>query len=303
VLKAFMKLDYRRTEALLADSAELRRAIHLKGTPDHATLHRAARRLLTQPRVQRLLARSVGPTPSVDLAAIDSTGFEAGQVSPYFVRRRHRGRNTGKHPLFQTTTYTRFPKLHAVCDCATHLILTVLPMRGPNPDGHRLPDAIRPLAARPPDRLTADAGYDSEANHIHLREQLGIESIIPPRHGRPPKNPNHLPPTKWRRLMKTHFDHAAYGQRWQIETVFSMIKRRLGCTIRERTYHAQCRAMRLLAFTHNCMILLRCPSFATEQDRGHKTRQVCSVEELAHRNRIMQLWVSASRRMARFCAW
>jgi hypothetical protein len=28
--------------------------------------------------------------------------------------------------------------------------------------------------------------------------------------------------------MKRHFDKRSYGQRWQVETVFSMIKRLLG---------------------------------------------------------------------------
>ena len=118
---------------------------------------------------------------------------------------------------------------------------------------------MRSSSAHPPMRLAADAGYDSEANHVYLREQLGVESIIPPRHGRPS--------TKWRRLMKQQFDADAYGQRWQIETVFSMIKRRLGCVIRERRHHAQCRAMRLLALAHNCMILLRSMGSATEHSR------------------------------------
>lgn len=255
VLKAFFKLDYRRTEALLIDSGELRRAIGLRHTPDHTTLARAARRLLGQRRVLRLLERVNDTTHRPTLAAIDSTGFEAGQVSPYFVRRRARGSKPLQNPVYQDTTYTRFPKLHAVCDCATHLILTLYPMRGPNPDVNRLRQTMRPMAGHPPDRLTADAGYDSESNHVYLREVLRVESIIPPRHGRPPKAPDHLPPTRYRRMMKTGFDAEAYGQRWQIETVFSMIKRRLGCVIREKRYHAQCRAMRLLAITHNCMIL------------------------------------------------
>lgn len=265
VLKAFLKLDYRRVEALLCDSADLRDEIGLTRTPDHTTLARAARRLLAQPRVQRLLERCAAATEAVDLAAIDSTGFEAGQVSPYFVRRRERGQKTLQNPLYQTTTYTRFPKLHAVCDCATHLILALYATRGPTPDVHQLTRVLRPRGGLRINRITADAGYDSEANHIYLRERLGIVSVIPPRHGRPPKNPHHLPAGRYRRLMKQHFDDDAYGQRWQIETVFSMIKRRLGHAIREKSYQAQSRAMRLFAITHNCMILLHAVSFATEQ--------------------------------------
>ena len=49
-----------------------------------------------------------------------------------------------------------------------------------------------------------------------------------------------------------------YGQRWQIETVFSMIKRRLGETLSARSYHRQNRALLLKAVAHNILILL-CP--------------------------------------------
>lgn len=257
VLKTFLKTDYRRTEGMLRDCSDLRRCIGLQRTPDHTTLCRAARRLLRQPSIRALLAACAEVQGPTQLAAIDSSGFESGQVSPYFVRRKTRCSKRLKNPLYQTMKYTRFPKLHAVCDCRTHIVIDVLPTRGPTPDVHQLTRVMRPRSTHRIERLAADAGYDSESNHVYVREILGIDTLIPPRHGRPSKRKDYLPPTKYRREMKQNFDARTYGQRWQIETVFSMIKRRLGCTIREKSYHAQNRAMRLLAFTHNCMILLR----------------------------------------------
>jgi hypothetical protein len=58
--------------------------------------------------------------------------------------------------------------------------------------------------------------------------------------------------------MKTDFDTASYGQRWQVETVFSMIKRKLGYTIHGKTQQSQNREMALLALTFNLMIILSC---------------------------------------------
>ena len=46
-----------------------------------------------------------------------------------------------------------------------------------------------------------------------------------------------------------------YGQRWQIETAFSMLKRNLGSALRARTYWSQCRESMLRVITHNVMIL------------------------------------------------
>ena len=56
--------------------------------------------------------------------------------------------------------------------------------------------------------------------------------------------------------MRTHFDEENYGQRWQVETVFSMIKRNFGSALRARRYWSQCREMMLLALAHNIAIIL-----------------------------------------------
>ncbi|MEN6450887.1 MAG: transposase, partial [Thermoguttaceae bacterium] len=61
---------------------------------------------------------------------------------------------------------------------------------------------------------------------------------------------------RYRRLMQTRFDQARYGQRWQVETVVSMIKRRLGSATSGRTYWSRRRDMMLMVLTHNIMILL-----------------------------------------------
>ncbi len=46
------------------------------------------------------------------------------------------------------------------------------------------------------------------------------------------------------------------SNRWQSETVFSMIKRNLGSALRSRSYWAQCRELGLIVLTHNIMIIL-----------------------------------------------
>ena len=61
----------------------------------------------------------------------------------------------------------------------------------------------------------------------------------------------------WRRRMKQRFGRykPKYGQRWQVETVNSMVKRRLGSALRARKYQSQCRETMLRAITHNVMIV------------------------------------------------
>ncbi|MCD6174681.1 MAG: transposase [Planctomycetes bacterium] len=46
--------------------------------------------------------------------------------------------------------------------------------------------------------------------------------------------------------MRTDFDTENYGQRWQVETVFSIIKRNFGRALKARRYWSHCREMLLL---------------------------------------------------------
>ena len=56
--------------------------------------------------------------------------------------------------------------------------------------------------------------------------------------------------------MRTNFDSETFGQRWQVETVFSMIKRNFGSALRARKYWSQNREMMLLVLTHNIAVIL-----------------------------------------------
>jgi hypothetical protein len=168
VLKAFFKTDYRGVVAILADCDGLVAALGLKCVPHFTTLQKACERLLCFGPADDLLRatarRHLGERPHVELAAADSTGLEARQVSPYFVRRRAKGQDRSESPS-QTTTYTRFPKCELVVDCATHVVLCAVTGLGPCPDVNRLPVLLLcALAQVTISTLLADAGYDGEAS-------------------------------------------------------------------------------------------------------------------------------------------
>ena len=154
---------------------------------------------------------------------------------------------------------TRLPKLSLACDSATHLVLSATASTGAGGDqpffADLLIDAFRRWrsAVR---CVVADAGYDSEDNHHIARYALCVRSIIPPRAGRPTSKP---PVEPLRRLMHRRFtqqrDRAVYGQRWQSETVNSMIKRNLGSALRARTAVRRRHELLLRVLTHNIMLL------------------------------------------------
>src|SRR5690606_1719279 len=92
-------------------------------------------------------------------------------------------------------------------------------------------------------------------NHQLLREEHGIMSVIPAKHGRPAKD-GQLPADKYRRRSKTHFNTKAYRKRPQVETVMSMLKRNLGDSLKARTWPARQHEMRLMCLVHNIAIVL-----------------------------------------------
>ena len=257
VLKEFYKKDYRGIVEIINDSTDLKRILELRELPHYTTLQKAANRLFKKDNFKKLLVSILNIarekkvlSKTVKLAALDSTGFESRHVSSYFVKRRDR--DTAKP--YQTTTYTRFPKLGINADTSNHLILQGTAKRGPKPDVTELKSAIKELAEyQHIYKLTADAGYDSESNHAYAREQFRILTLIPARVGRPT---NKKPSGHFRKLMASfHFNKKAYGQRWQVETVNSMLKRNLNSFLRAKTYWSQCRELLLKIFTHNVMLV------------------------------------------------
>lgn len=207
------------------------------------------KKLLSSKKASELLEGSffLMKNKQIKLTSADSTGFEARHVSQYFLQRKYKG-----EPV-----YARFhPKMSIICDCKTHLILSVVTGRGPFPDAPSFKNLLRKIPKSISiDKLIADAGYDSEKNHELAREKYKIRSFFPPLIGRHTKK---LPSGKYRRPMKKLFkfkENIKYGQRWQVETIFSMIKRRLTTSARARSYNSQSRELSLIALTYNIMVV------------------------------------------------
>jgi hypothetical protein len=257
VLKDFSHLDYRGLTEHLADHPDLRSLIGLKAVPHYTTFQKAAARLFKSAPARAMfdavleeaLRRKVRRR-RVPLAAVDGTGMESRHVSRYYVKRRSKT-GTGT----QETTYSKYPKVVPVTDCTTHLILAAVPGRGPASDLVLFKAALKQAAGRARiGTLLADADFDGEWVHEHVRS-YGIRTLIPSTRGRPSDKP---PAGRWRRWMRARVRSlkAKYGQRWQTETVNSMIKRRLGSALRARSYWSQCREIILRAITHNVMIVI-----------------------------------------------
>ncbi len=184
------------------------------------------------------------------VAAVDSTGYDGRPVSGYFVRRCGR-----------RGTQRRWPKLTAVVDTRTHLLLAASVARGPRQDAPQLLPAVRRAVRNTPiDTLLADAGYDAEANHATCREELGVRSTVIALNRRGSRK---WPRAKYRRQMVRRFrkrprhvrSRRVYARRAQAESVFSRAKRRLGATVAAVRWAHQKTEILLKAFAHNVMLL------------------------------------------------
>jgi hypothetical protein len=235
--------------------------------------------------------------------AVDSTYFESRHVSRHYERRcrqtrrksakRNRdgrakgagakpqntsgrrdslGRNIGTS-VTRSRTVRRLPKLAVGVSAASHLVLSLWTATGMGADHPSFQPVLMDAWRRVPNRrfkAVFDAGFDSEEAHELARRDLGVRSIIPPEIGRPSKT-GAPPTTRWRRLMKRMLASAesrkrcGYTQRWQAETVNSMIKRNQGSALAGRTAHSRKRDMALKVITHNVMILD--PRVETEHSR------------------------------------
>ena len=242
-LKEFLHLNYRSCEALLASAQELRAALGLPAVPNHSTLWWFGRHKVTPRVLARILTETVrlfqrvAPRRSRTVA-VDSTGFARAPASPYYQQRaghRHRARTWLKWSVAVWTDPL------VLCGQVTD--------RGPRGDHVEFrPLVAQTLARLRFTRLLADGGYDSEANHRWLREDLGLESIIPPVTGRPSRGVTTRP---YRRQLQLAFPRQAYGQRWKVETFISVVKRRFGGAVTARRYWQQVKQTLLRGVTYN----------------------------------------------------
>ena len=191
-------------------------------------------------------ARDIGLITSQSAhACIDSTGLEDHFVSRHFIMRQNG----------HSRRYRRWTKLTIVCHSKTHLIAAALVGKGPSTDCHCLPEAIKQAVDNMPiDTLVADSGYDSESNHRLCRDRFGIDSPVIAVN---PRNLKYGSMTgRFRRLMKSRFPKKKYRQRWQVESIFSRFKRRLGYALRARTDESRQTECFLRVLTYNLMVVL-----------------------------------------------
>lgn len=240
---------FREAEVRLGEHVELRQALRLGRVPDHTTLYRFFRRL-PPAAVDRLLTETVQRLPplaeSGTTVAVDATGLSPGAISTYFVKRA-RDHGNGLPWRF-------WLKWLVAVDVPRRAVLAQVAKRGPTNDSATLRPVIDAAVPRVPIRLVlADAEFDSERNHQHIRETVGATSIIPAKRGK----------STWRihgvrAQMRASFPATQYAQRALVESIFSAVKRKLSARAPGRSLGTQRLQALLLGLAYNLYRLKPC---------------------------------------------
>jgi len=244
-LMRYEDCTFREAEVRLREHHELRAALPLQAVPDYTTLYRFLRRLEdddvdrglqeTVRRLRRRRRRAVS-------AAIDGTGLSHTSVSTFFLRRLEQHAH-GAQP--------RRPWLKwlIVVDVQQQILLAQRARQGPGCDARALPGLLD-VAARgvPLGVVLADAEFDSEAHHQHIRQRLGAKSIIPARR-------RGVPNGAIRNQMFRAFPKKPYRQRAKIESICSAVKRKLSSRAPGRSLATQIRQALLLGLAYNLYCL------------------------------------------------
>jgi hypothetical protein len=249
-LMRFEDWTFREAEVRLAEHSDLRRALGLERVPDHTTLYRFMRRVTDETLDEvlvavatRLMPRRRGRKRQKAVVAVDATGLAPGSVSTFFINRR-----TDRGEGLQ---WRHWCKWTIVVDVLRRCVLAQAARQGPYNDCATL----RPLVSAahevtPVGLVLADAEFDSERNHQHVRDVIGAESIIPAKRGK----------ADWkikgvRAQMRRRFPHKRYSQRTQVESVFSAVKRKLSAKAPGRSTETQRRQAMLLGVAYNIYLL------------------------------------------------
>ena len=170
---------------------------------------------------------------------IDSTGFKKDNSCFTVLYRKNRIEKRRK-----------YAKLSIGADVLQQIICTIkirrVPARHDNVD-------FRPVITRTSNKLpssvvTADKGYDSEDNHLLVREYSHALSVIPARYEHVPIWRTH---GRYRKQMKRGYSKLLYNQRNKDETIMSVIKRLFGEHLMSRLTRTQNWELSFRCITYN----------------------------------------------------
>ena len=231
--------SYRMFTEWLVEAYYLRMFLKLSRIPHFTTLQKFTDRI-TGTILERIISSFILLTTIKQIFfGIDSSGFKPSHASQYYTERSRLrkkwiklsvGADDMLKQIICTIKIRRAPKRHDNIDFQPIITRT---------------SEIRPLSI-----AVCDKGYDSEDNHVLVREGLKAYSIIPARYPHVPIWRTH---GRYRKQMKRgyYYSKLLYNQRNKDETIISVIKRLFGEHVTSRLVRTQNRELSFRCIAYN----------------------------------------------------
>lgn len=245
-LKQYLDFSSRRSES------DVQLAVGL-GYIDHAPHFNTILKYLNNPLMKKVLMKlieiSAIPLKEVESDfALDASGFSTAMYG-HWLTKRH-----------QINEFKSFKKAHVMCGVKTNIITHIEVSDGYTHDSTHLEALIRGTSKNfNMKEVSADKGYLSDRN-LGIIFAHGAIPFIPFKRNSKEKLENHLP--IWGIMFRFFRDNKEefnrhYHKRSNIESVFSMMKRKFGIYVRGRTSQAQENEVLCKALCHNICVLIQ----------------------------------------------
>jgi transposase len=183
--------------------------------------------------------------------AIDATGFSISRYETYF---------SAKH--LKNVHWKAYRKCHAVCGVASNIIVAVKITPGRVNDITQFEELVKDTARNfKIEDFVADKGYLSKKSY-NLIKELGGQAWIPFKKNQHGKSTCGGDSYAWRTMFRYFRDHQEefykrYHQRSNIESCFSMIKRKFGNNVKCKKEISQNNEILAKVLVHNLCVLIQ----------------------------------------------